>query len=154
MGSGFRDPKPPPTKKAPALPPWGGGDVDRPATGWWEPLSAAGTPGNTRVVSRLRSVKPDPSRQQDSQPRRPRTALLRGEGALQEVGGMRAVQREREAERETPTPRMREKRKAERQTAPQREARGEREQWMRSQMRTEPQRGRRLAERDRETRGE
>lgn len=38
LGSGLSDPKPPPTKKAPALPPWGGGDVDRPATGWWEPV--------------------------------------------------------------------------------------------------------------------
>ena len=61
---------------------------------------------------------------------------------------MRVVQREREAERETPRPGMREKRKAERQTEPQREARGEREKWIRSQMRTEPQRARSLAERD------
>lgn len=45
---------------------------------------------------------------------------------------------------------MREKRKAERQTEPQREARGERVKWIRSQMRTEPQRGRSLAETERQ----
>ena len=72
-----------------------------------------------------------------------------GSGHFQGVEGMRVVQREREAER-TPRPGMREKRKAERQREPQREARGERERekWIRSQMRTEPQRGRSLAERE------